>query len=122
MKAGHVARVRHRLDIMSPPVLFGGMYLLFFGLTAIDVAFVQDPGIYRLRHSFLHFQELSASALSYVWFGYLVFVLGYYLPIGRAVAQAIPGRDSYISPGRASIVTMVLFGATFLTRSSGADS
>ena len=115
MKAGHVAGVRHRLDIMSPPVLFGGMYLLFFGLTAIDVALVQDPTIYRLRYSFLHFQELSASALSYVWFGYLVFVLGYYLPIGRAVAQVIPGRDSCISPERASIVTMVLFGATFLT-------
>jgi len=109
-----MTKVARRFDVLSPPVLFGGIYVLLFGLTVIDAAIVDDPTIYRLRNVFVDFRGISRSALVYVWVGFALFILGYYLPIGKALASLVPGRRSSISAGRASLATVALFSATFL--------
>ncbi len=75
-----------KFDFLSPPSLFGGMYLYLFGLGAIDAALYQNTDVYRVWRYFSAWHGISLDALKYIWFGFALFSVGYYLPIGRVIA------------------------------------
>jgi len=107
-------------DFLSVPWMFGANYFLLFGLTAIDAIFDLGRSSIRARDVFISFHGVSALALAYVWLGYCMFLLGYYLPGGRVIANLIPKgfpfisrRSSFVSQRRFSICIMLLFSLTF---------
>lgn len=109
-----MSKVVRRFDPMSAPVLYGGMYFLLFGLGPIDVAFFRGVDTYRVGRLFLNFHGISFAALAYVWLGYALFVLGYYLPVGRIVGSVFSTSRLSFSSWRTSIVTAVLFSIAYL--------
>lgn len=105
-----------RFDLFSPPILLGVVYFVLYGLGALDILLEQifpNMAMYRLRWRFYGFQGLSVMALLHLLTGYILFVLGYALPIGRGIAGLIPRRSSRINAGRASVITVIMFSGTF---------
>lgn len=101
-------------DLLSPPILLGGMYLFCFALGALDVVLARyyclGP---RLRDLFYDFHGISFLALFYLLIGYLLFVTGYHLHLGKSIGRLLSTGTMAMNSRRASILTVVMFSTTF---------
>ena len=114
---GKTTAEHSRFDLFSPPILLGVVYFAIYAVGALDVileSIFPSLAMYRLRWKFHGFQGLSVMALLHLLTGYIMFVSGYALPIGRGIAELIPRRFSRLSAGRASGTTVIMFTGTFI--------
>lgn len=109
---------KRHFDVLSPPVLLGGMYLYLYGLGAIDVTLFQDTEGPRLWRVFFDWQGISLAALIYIWLGFALFVVGYYRSIGWVVATPLRKKASTFTfdQVRAFIVPAALFAVALFTQ------
>jgi len=108
---GKAQIAKRHIDVLSPPVLFGGMYLFLYGLGAIDVVLFQDTGVLRLWRVFSAWQGISLYAIIYISLGFALFSVGYYLSIGCKIATPLKKITSAFTfvQARSFIVPAALF-------------
>jgi hypothetical protein len=92
------------------------MYVLLFGLSTLDLFIDRSfPDLFplRLRRTFLDFGQLSLVPFASLLAGYLLFLVGYKSPVGRALARLVPFQPGSTAPKRCLVVCSVMFAATF---------
>lgn len=90
-----------KIDIFSPMVVFHGLYLIFFGIPALDLVFYKAELIRRDEH----FYRL---ALLYIIAGLHFFQIGYFSDIGKIIIDKKRGLTVHWSIKRIKIIVITI--------------
>lgn len=101
----------HPLDLLSPPLMMAGGYILLFGVGIIDNVYFDERS--RLRMTILFYRGLSWDANVYLLLTYVFFVVGYYLTPAGAITRSFKPAQRQWLPHRTTLVTTAFFLATF---------
>ncbi len=102
---------KQQIDLLSPPLMMAGGYLLLFGVGILDILYFDDRS--RLRMTILFYRGLSWEANVYLALTYVFFVVGYYLTPAGAITRSLKPAQRQWLPQRTTLVTTTFFLATF---------